>query len=248
MSTSCQRCEHTSTSSTIALLFLCGEPHCTALVGSLLIQRYSHHNNTMMKKQYARQLIICGSISLLFWLNLSLDLNFTTGYSSVSSTLMSYLDISDSWLNSTRRYGNTNPGQETLTNNILQGLLLLPKPDNNDAEFLRIPLSQSVALRNSSFLTWKEVPGDEAGTTHYDAHRLIYLAIHEHQHRPARKEAAKRIEMYKNPGKYSEWLAHLNKSNVGQFDYDAQAVKVNVCHLRIIQTYPLHFHVRKQDY
>jgi hypothetical protein len=180
----------------------------------------------MMKKQYARQLIICGSISLLFWLNLSLDLNFTTGYSSVSSTLMSYLDISDSWLNSTRRYGNTNPGQETLTNNILQGLLLLPKPDNNDAEFLRIPLSQSVALRNSSFLTWKEVPGDEAGTTHYDAHRLIYLAIHEHQHRPARKEAAKRIEMYKNPGKYSEWLVHLNKSNVGQFDYECRDAKL----------------------
>ena len=169
--------------------------------------------------------VVIIAISLLLWLNLSLDLNFTTGYSSVSSTLMSYLDISDSWLNSTR-YGNTDPGEEMLTNNILQGFLLLPKPDNNDAEFLRIPLSQSVALRNSSFLTWKEVPGDEAGTTHYDAHRLIYLAIHEHQHRPARKEAAKRIEIYKNPGKYSEWLAHLNKSNVGRFDYECRDAKL----------------------
>jgi len=40
------------------------------------------------------------------------------------------------------------------------------------------------------------------------------------------KEAAKRIEIYKNPGKYSEWLAHLNKSNVGRFDYECRDAKL----------------------
>ena len=133
-----------------------------------------------------------------------------------------YLGNSESWLKATG-YGNTDLGPEILTTNILEGLLLESAP-GNDAPF-GIALLQSVALQNSSFLTWKEVSGDEARTADYDAHRLIYLALHEHQHRPARREAIQRIEMYKNPAKHAELLAQLNRSKVGRFDYECRDAK-----------------------
>ena len=136
---------------------------------------------------------------------------------------------SESWLNATR-YGNVDYKPDILTDKMLEGLFLLgpamtPTPGGVGGGAFIIPLSQSVALHNSKFLTWGEVQNDEARTANIDAHRLLYLAIHEHHHRPARAEAMRRFTMYKDPKRYASSLAQLRSSGVGRYDYECRDAK-----------------------
>lgn len=136
---------------------------------------------------------------------------------------------SEKWLNA-MRYGNIDDGPEIWTNKILEGLLLGPRGSparKGDTTPFSISLSQSVATPNSVFLTWKEVEEKDEDTPYRDAVRLVYLALHFHQHQPASAEAAHRIQMYKNPTlpENVRQISRLQEKQVGRFDYECPTAK-----------------------
>ncbi|GFH56980.1 hypothetical protein CTEN210_13455 [Chaetoceros tenuissimus] len=107
---------------------------------------------------------------------------------------------SDDWLQN-ERFSNIN--EEIATPEYVQNLILSTSPiDTKGSKHI---LNQSLAIEDSPFITWEKTDARIL------AQRLIYLALHEHQHAPARKEALSRQKGYNHD--------ILTANKVGVFDY-----------------------------
>ena len=130
------------------------------------------------------------------------------------------LGSSKNWLQSLRFNNSNDPliDQGFVVNNILNlpGLLLDPS-----GETMRAILNQSLAINNSSFLDVSfpmNIAGNEETLRLWNI-RLIYLALHVHQHLPALSEARLRRD---NPVAFQEMR---DEYNVGNFDYECQGAR-----------------------
>jgi len=137
--------------------------------------------------------------------------------------------ISDIWLNGTR-LGNIN--EEAFTDVFLSGMMLNSSlfQSNNG---LRHILKETICMENSRFVNWERTMSNSGIISRKQirkdmAFRLIYLAIHEHQHRFARKEASHRLNCNNKSGKLRE---QLTTSNVGKFDYECPDAKYIVSYM-----------------
>jgi len=147
---------------------------------------------------------------------------------------------SEQWLNSPRI---SNINEEGMTHELVQSTILHVSPlDSTDGS--KNILNQSMCVDGSKLLSWEEdlestigvfeegegeggsklSPQEEEEIISYLTYRLMYIAVHEHQHGPARQEALARY----NPDpvcKTSTTEELETNYNVGKFDYECPDTK-----------------------
>lgn len=160
---------------------------------------------------------------------------------------------SPQWLQGPRL---SNINEDSMTHELVQSLILhvssfIKKEGEEMLIGSKDVLEQSMCLPNSPFLTWKRQNINSTTNKNNDnnekeeeeekfikqlALRLTFLAIHEHQHKPAQKEALSRYNHYhlhnnshcKNNNTTSTTNSHeqfLSKHNIGNFDYECPNTK-----------------------
>ena len=149
---------------------------------------------------------------------------------------------SDTWLNSPRF---SNMEEEKLTHELVERLIMNVSPLHTDDGSMDV-LNQTMCLNGSKFLNWestmlKDQMGEEEEqkAIEYLSYRLIYLAIHENQHRFARKEAISRYNPDCNDSDENRLspnnvttnhnnrttASDLLQANVGKFDFECPDAK-----------------------
>jgi hypothetical protein len=144
---------------------------------------------------------------------------------------------SERWLNS-RRYGNLN-NDALFTTNLAQSLLLnldtilVPESSQQHSNVLRTLLDRSICHANSHFMNSTIPPSssslpssisNDPRSVRLWAFKLIYLAMHYHQHRLAVPEAKVRFAeqpISSCPSSDELWSQH----RVGVFDYECPDAK-----------------------
>jgi hypothetical protein len=153
---------------------------------------------------------------------------------------------SDRWLKNERM---SNIDDDMLTHELVQSLIFNVSPlDTIDGS--KDVLEQSMCLETSNFLNWKNdvlssksqislendqdgLPYSEDGALQDLAIRLIFIALHEHQHGPARAEAISRYshncekkDVSSDESDISSTIqSELEKSNIGKFDFECPDTK-----------------------
>lgn len=99
--------------------------------------------------------------------------------------------------------------------------------DIRDATVMHHILSQSICPAHSKFLRWQEQEFqavDSVVVSESLVIRLMYLALHRHQHEPARAEAIARQYISKRSMKDTEMnIFNDEEGQVGNFDYECNA-------------------------
>ena len=96
--------------------------------------------------------------------------------------------------------------QERLTHLLLGTSHQISNPSNT----VKTIFSQTLSHPKSDFLNLTN------GNIHDDPYRLMFLAIHHHQHKPAQQEAMDRLFCNNSPS---------SSSSVGDFDYECPGTK-----------------------
>ena len=121
---------------------------------------------------------------------------------------------SPGWLQGPR-HGNARDSNET-EDSVRIMLLGLPQMLDPESDYMEHLLSESLALKTSLFLNYRsDTDIDDLPTVRRWAVRLIYLAIHKHQHEPALAEAKSRAN--KNP---EDCEAERKRFQLGPYDYE----------------------------
>lgn len=137
---------------------------------------------------------------------------------------------SDSWVNS-QRLGNTlgrTDEKEISAYKYATSMILHPSPFLSPKQS-KMMLEQTICMDTSRFVNWEahliedngEDAIDENQTLSDLAFRLIYLAVHDFQHRHARDEATARAKCLQSYGCSHQLL----QSGVGPFDYSCPDAK-----------------------
>ena len=133
----------------------------------------------------------------------------------LSETTTNYFRNSEKWLKSERV---SNANEDLVTKEFVQNLILNVNPLDSDGS--RLILNQTLSLEGSKFRSWETITANSiinSTAKDYDekmlklTYRLVFLAIHEHQHRPARTEA---IARKYHPQNY--FIQH----KIGVYDYE----------------------------
>lgn len=147
---------------------------------------------------------------------------------------------SDTWLNSPRL---SNINEKGMTLDAVQSLVMDVSPlDTVDGS--EHVLSQSICLKGSNLLTWEDdldTSISTSTTTTLSAEeemmeedviksvtfRLLYLALHDHQHKGARKEVLSRYRKEESciDDKKNTNVTELESKNVGKFDFECPDTK-----------------------
>lgn len=109
-------------------------------------------------------------------------------------------NYSHTWLTTKRR---NNWNEPLMTHEWVYNYILCNSPFSNGSKDI---LRQTMAYEESDFVSWRNSSDIEKM-----AHRLVFLAIHQHQHKPARAEALAR-----KSGIFNETLL---THKVGPYDY-----------------------------
>jgi hypothetical protein len=91
----------------------------------------------------------------------------------------------------------------------------------------KLVLQQTLADENSRFLNNLDSTDESSENVRLWAVRLMYLAIHYHQHAPALKEAQHRLKL---PS--SACSAEMEKRQIGKFDFECPGAKYLVISLQ----------------
>lgn len=111
------------------------------------------------------------------------------------------------WLTSAR-FSNAN--ESLITSDYVHKLILNTSP-RHILQGSKEVLGQTLSFAESSFMNW-----EKSENVTQLAYRLAFLALHENQYGPARKEARSRIERQHDPVSSSV----LSENNIGPFDFE----------------------------
>ncbi len=139
---------------------------------------------------------------------------------------------SKKWLSGPR---NSNANETDMSEKLIQSIILDGRPIDTDNGSFHV-LDQTMCFPNGRFEAWDELSvldKDETNDTNSDylkylAQRLMYLVIHENQHRPAMNEAmvrrrrANKEEYCVRDGEKVQMKIPLEElpSDVGKYDYE----------------------------